>query len=101
MAQRRRQGQKRRAGVMKALTDAVRGGIDKIATALASDDSLNAMDLLTAQHRYVEKLFAHIAKEEGARKSVAFRELADILAIHAAVEERIFYPAVKSASTDD
>jgi hemerythrin superfamily protein len=101
MAKRRRQGEKKRVGVIKALTVAFRGSMDTIAAAFASDDNLNAMDLLTAQHRYVEKLFAQIAKEDRARKSAAFRELADILAIHAAVEERIFYPAVKSASTED
>lgn len=101
MAQRRRQSEKKRTGVIAALTEVVRGGIGTIAAALAPDDSLNAMDLLTAQHRYVEKLFAQIAKEQGERKAAAFRELADILAIHAAIEEQIFYPSVKTASTED
>src|SRR5689334_18278766 len=103
MAQRRRRGEARKTGVktgvMKALTSAVRGGIDRIASAFSPDDDLNAMDLLAAQHRYVEKLFAQVSNESGARKAAAFRELADMLAIHAAIEERIFYPSVKSAST--
>jgi len=101
MAQRRRQPEKKRTGVIKVLTEAVRGGMNTLAAALSSDDSLNAMELLTAQHRYVEKLFAQIEKEDGARKSATFRELADILAIHAAIEEQIFYPSVTSAATED
>ena len=101
MSHRRPAGETKRTGVIKALADAVRGRLDKIATAFTPDDSLNALDLLTAQHRYVDKLFAQIAKETGVRKSAAFAELADILAIHAAIEERIFYPGVKSASTED
>jgi hemerythrin superfamily protein len=100
MAQ-RRQGGRKRSSVVKALSDAVRGGIQTIAAALTSDDSLNAMDLLRAQHRTVEKLFAQVANADGTRKSAAFRELAEILAIHAAIEEQIFYPSVKTASTED
>ena len=101
MAQRRPRGEKKSGGVMNALTAAVRGGIDRITNAFGVDDDLNAMDLLTAQHRYVEKLFAQISDETGARKSATFRELADMLAVHTAIEEQIFYPSVKSAATED
>jgi hemerythrin superfamily protein len=68
-------------------------------SATSGDDSLDAMDLLKAQHRAVEKCFERIQSERGAAKAVAFRELADLLAVHSAIEEKIFYPGVKSSGT--
>src|SRR5438034_11040865 len=69
------------------------------ASAASMDDSLDAMDLLKAQHKAVERLFAQIQSARGAAKGAAFRELADLLAVHSAIEEKIFYPGVKSPST--
>src|SRR6266850_440469 len=68
--------------------------------AATPDESLDAVDLLKAQHRRVEDLFGEIEKAHGKRKGDLFDELADALAIHAAVEEEIFYPAVKMAETE-
>jgi hypothetical protein len=59
------------------------------------------MDLLKAQHRYVDELFSRIQAAGGGRKMGAFRELADMLAMHATIEERIFYPGVKLRSTEE
>jgi hemerythrin superfamily protein len=105
MAQHKRQRDSRRdskkGSGLKAMAGAVLGGISKIARAMGSDDNLDATDLLKAQHRYVEKLFAEIQKSTGARKAAAFRELADMLAVHATIEEKIFYPNVKTARTED
>jgi hemerythrin superfamily protein len=63
---------------------------------------MNAVELLKAQHREVEDLFE---KFEKAGKAVAKRQIAeeicDKLTVHAAIEERHFYPAVKAKQTED
>ena len=87
--------------MLGAARDAVRGGLQRLAHLGAGDDGLDAMDLLKAQHRYVDKLFAQVEGARGAQKASAFRELADMLAVHATIEERIFYPTVKMASTEE
>jgi len=63
---------------------------------------MNAIDLLTQQHRDVERLFERIEQETDVRMKVeSFNELADILAVHTAVEERIFYPTVRERRTEE
>src|SRR5215471_9909414 len=62
---------------------------------------MNAIAMLKHQHREVEALFnqMHKAKTASARRNV-FDRIADVLAIHAAIEERHFYPSVKERSTE-
>lgn len=60
---------------------------------------MNAIDLLKQQHREVEKLFKSIEKAGPDEKEKLFDELADSLAVHAAIEEQHFYPATKDART--
>ena len=86
-------------GFFQEIVDAVRSSFDRLSFEPA-DDSLNALDLLKAQHRGVEKLFAELEDASGDRKSALFAELADLLAVHAAIEERIFYPNVKMEATE-
>lgn len=63
---------------------------------------MSAIDLLESQHREVEKLFKKIEKTtSGEEKIRLFEEIADKLAIHAAIEEHLFYPAVKEKRTKD
>ena len=63
---------------------------------------MSAIDLLESQHREVEKLFQKIEKaSKGEEKMRLFEEIADKLAIHAAIEEHHFYPAVKEKRTED
>lgn len=64
---------------------------------------MNAVDLLESQHREVEDLFDKIeSAEEGSdEKAAYFDQLADNLAIHSAIEEHQFYPAVKHRRTED
>jgi len=63
---------------------------------------MSAIDLLESQHREVEKLFKAIEKtSKGEEKIRLFEEIADKLAIHAAIEEHHFYPAVKEKRTED
>jgi len=63
---------------------------------------MNAIDLLKSQHREVSKLFSKIEKtKEASDKAELFNEIADKLAVHAAIEEHHFYPAVKAKRTED
>ena len=63
---------------------------------------MSAIDLLESQHREVEELFSQIeAAKDNEKKAELFKELADKLAIHAAIEEHHFYPAVKAKRTED
>lgn len=63
---------------------------------------MDAISLLESQHREVEDLFQEIAEtDDPDDKAELFEELADKLAIHAAIEEHHFYPAVKSRRTKD
>jgi len=62
---------------------------------------MNALDLLIEQHDEVEDLFEMIEKAEGEKKTELFEELADKLAAHAAMEEKLFYPAVKAKETEE
>ena len=59
----------------------------------------NVLDLLTSQHDEVDELFEKLEARKGDRHAL-FLELADKLAAHATVEEKIFYPAVMSKKTN-
>jgi len=63
---------------------------------------MNAIKMLKQQHQDVAKMFKEFenAKSAGARRKV-FEQIADALAVHAAIEERHFYPAVKEEQTED
>jgi len=65
-----------------------------------SKDMLDVLEILTQQHEEVDRL---LEKLEGGRgdRAAAFRELADKLAAHATVEEKIFYPSVMSRETEE
>jgi hemerythrin superfamily protein len=60
---------------------------------------MNATSLLKSQHRKVEALFK---KLKGGRSEPApvLEELANSLAAHMAIEQEIFYPAVKEVDSD-
>jgi hemerythrin superfamily protein len=63
---------------------------------------MNAIDMLESQHREVEELFKKIEKaKDASSKDELFLEIADKLAIHAAIEEHQFYPSVKAKRTED
>ena len=63
---------------------------------------MDAIELLKSQHREVEDLFSRTekAKSPGPKRKL-FEQIADKLAIHAAIEEHQFYPAVKAKRTED
>lgn len=63
---------------------------------------MNAIKLLEQQHRLVEKLFAQFEElNDEERKQDAFEQIADNLAVHATIEERHFYPAVRAGRTEE
>jgi hemerythrin superfamily protein len=63
---------------------------------------MNALELLKDQHDVVDELIKKIEDEDDHdRKRDLFAELADKLAAHAAIEEKLFYPAVFAKQTED
>ena len=61
---------------------------------------MDAIELLEEQHRDVEDLFEEMEEADPAAKQEIFDEIADQLTIHAAIEEKHFYPAVKARQTE-
>ncbi len=63
---------------------------------------MKATELLKSQHDEVKQLFAQLeASEEADEREALFEELADSLAAHATIEEKLFYPAAFAAETED
>ena len=70
----------------------------------AKDDSKDAIEMLKEQHREVENLFKtfeELGENAAKRKQAVFEKIADALAMHATIEEKHFYPAVKAKRTED
>jgi hemerythrin superfamily protein len=64
------------------------------------DTTTDVLEILTAQHREVDELLEMLLKGEGDRQAL-FTELANNLAAHATVEEKVFYPAIMAKETKD
>ncbi len=62
---------------------------------------MDATEMLEEQHRDIDDLFDAIDDADDGEKAELFGHLADRLAIHAAIEERHFYPAVRNSGTDE
>ena len=56
---------------------------------------MDAIALLKHDHREVEKLFKEL--EKGKNREQLFKELKNSLDVHAEIEEKLFYPAVRDA----
>jgi hemerythrin superfamily protein len=69
---------------------------------MAESKSEDAIALLKADHRAVEKLFKEFesAKGEGRKEKLA-RRICLELTVHTAIEEEIFYPACKGKVDED
>ena len=69
----------------------------------ARNKPFDALELLTSQHAEVDQLIARLEDEEMSadRKQFVFFELADKIAAHAAMEEQLFYPAVRAQQTEE
>lgn len=65
-------------------------------------DTINALDLLIEQHDEVEDLISQIETcDDSGQKETLFQQLADRVAAHATMEEKLFYPSVISEETID
>lgn len=63
---------------------------------------IDAISMLVEQHHEVDELFEQIEDaDEPAEKQRLFEQLADSLAMHTAIEEKHFYPAVREKRTED
>ena len=63
---------------------------------------MDAVDLLLQQHQEMERLLARTLEvEEPAERKKRFTQIADLLTVHMASEEEVFYPAVKAKRTED
>lgn len=54
----------------------------------------NVVELLTDQHRHIEKLFEEVQSTAGAARARAFDELRRMLSVHEAAEEIVTHPNV-------
>lgn len=66
---------------------------------LGRELSTDVVELLISQHDEVDALLA--ALRQGGDRAALFDELADKLAAHATIEEKVFYPAVMARTTED
>ncbi len=62
---------------------------------------MNAIDLIKEQHDEVEELFEQLEDADGDEKQELFNRIGDALAVHCAIEEQHFYPAVRASRTED
>jgi hemerythrin superfamily protein len=65
---------------------------------------VNAIEMLKQQHREVEDLFEELeGTADGAKKTRerVFEQIADAMAVHAEIEEKIFYPEAKTDDTEE
>jgi hypothetical protein len=63
-------------------------------------DTIDILELLRSQHQEVDDLIEQLEDSDSDRETL-FAELADKLAAHSTVEEKIFYPAVMAESTNE
>lgn len=65
---------------------------------------MNALTLLSKQHDTLRSLLDRLdpgATDERHLRKVLYGHFADVLAAHTAIEERLFYPALKVGATED
>lgn len=65
-------------------------------------DTTDALELLKSQHQEVDELIAQIEDSDDIEeRTELFSKLADRLAAHSAIEEKIFYPSVLTDDTEE
>jgi Hemerythrin HHE cation binding domain len=62
----------------------------------SKSDGDGATDLLRAQHREIEQLLDALRVSLGRDKERLLAEVGDLIAVHLAIEERVFYPGLGS-----
>lgn len=89
--------------LLQGASRALARGWAAVRDTLTTSDT-DALEMLRMQHRHVDKLFRQIERALQQDHRVALplvRELASALTQHATIEERHFYPAVRTADTAD
>lgn len=62
---------------------------------------MNAIELLTKDHRKVEELFAELEQaEDGAARAEIFQQICEEVLVHAHAEEQVLYPAAREQLED-
>ena len=62
---------------------------------------MNAVDLLVSQHRQIEASLERVLEAQGDEsRARCFAEVGDLLTVHIASEEELFYPAVRARRTE-
>jgi len=64
------------------------------------DSREDAIELLKADHRELEGLFRMVEAAEDRAKGPIARNICDALTIHARIEEKLFYPAIREKIAD-
>ena len=65
-----------------------------------TDEMIDALELLTSQHREVESLIEQIEdSDDASERAELFEKLANNIAAHSAIEEKLFYPSVMDEKT--
>jgi len=72
----------------------------RMGTVKQTKTTINVLDLLTEQHAEVDQLMEQLERGKDDAEAL-FLQLADSLAAHATVEEKIFYPGVRMDDTED
>ncbi|HEV2818620.1 MAG TPA: hemerythrin domain-containing protein [Allosphingosinicella sp.] len=68
----------------------------------ANNETQNGLQLLAADHRKVEGLFAAFEKASGtAAKEKLVRQICTELKVHSMIEEEIYYPAIRGKVEED
>jgi len=62
---------------------------------------MDAIDLLTRDHRAVEELFGQFRSGDDDARRSSSESIIRELSIHAAIEEEVFYPELREATGDD
>jgi hemerythrin superfamily protein len=81
-----------------AATRAVRGNSSTSRSSGGSRQGRSALDVLRQDHREVEELFSRFEKTSASgqkRREQLVDKMIEALSIHAAIEEEVFYPAIR------
>jgi hemerythrin superfamily protein len=85
--------------VARGTEDRIRDLAAAVTSHPETDPAPRATDLLISQHRLVEKLLDRVESANGSTASL-LGQIADNLAAHIAIEEQLFYPAVRKLDND-
>jgi hemerythrin superfamily protein len=66
-----------------------------------ADGEQDVVDLLTDQHRQIERLFQRMPRSEGDDRHAAFGELARLIAVHELVEQAVVHPLSRRLEPDE